>query len=53
MEYSRMFSAVLGNFRKKRKKFLTDPIHYYVEDKIVESIVLLNSCVLIKIEIET
>ena len=25
MEYSRTFSAVPGNFRKKRKKFLTNP----------------------------
>ena len=26
MEYSRTFSAVPGNFRKNRKKFLTNPI---------------------------
>ena len=32
MEYSRTFSAVPGHFRKKRKKFLTNPIldEYYL-----------------------
>ena len=28
MEYSRTFSVVPGNFRKKRKKFLTNPIFF-------------------------
>ena len=30
MEYSRTFSTVPGNFRKKRKKFLTNPIQLSV-----------------------
>ena len=34
MEYSRTFSAVLGNFRKKRKKFLTNPIVLFTSDII-------------------
>ena len=30
MEYSGTFSVVPGNFRKKHKKFLTNPIHTYI-----------------------
>ena len=44
MEYSRTLSAVPGNFRKKRKKFLTNPIQIVIEidNPIVYSLIIVQ-----------